>query len=312
MRKSTSTASSEEPPQQEDAPAGYPDDRVSVAASSQWFQDLRPNSNPKHGAMADGDKMLEEYQAYWQDSLGDYGDPDVYGSEISSSIASASKTFREKPLKEDSFKRTSNCTYLTTKLTNPEIFKNLPTFQRTVDSKIQDIQKVHAASVSLLLTTTSYLGTSILTTQGQNKETDFKIPLNFLKDSLTLAGRANQIINQLRRQLIKPTLPPKYCQLADIADDSAAYLSSDKISEVLETLNKEHQLCSLLNDKSSSSKRKFQESSNYASSSKTQKRTDYNLGQKQRSTQKKQLQKPYQHKYNQTNQHKSHNYKHRT
>ena len=318
LRKSTSTASSEEPPQQEDAPAGDPDDRVSVAVSNQWFQDLRPNSNPKHGAMADGDKMLEEDQAYWQDSLGDYGDPDVYESEISSSIASASKTFWEKPLKEDSFKRKfeagklpSNCTYLTTKFTNPEIFINLPTFQRTVDSKIQDIQKVHAASVSLLSTTASYLGTSSLTTQGQNKETDFKIPLNFLKDSLSLAGKANQMLNQLRRQLIKPTLPPKYCQLADIADDSATYLFGDKISEVLETLNKEHQLRSLLNDKSFSSKQKFQESSNYASSSKTQKRTDYNLGQKQRSTQKKHLQKPYQHKYNRTNQHKSHNYKHR-
>ena len=206
LRKSTSIASSEEPPRQEDAPAGDPDDRVSVAASNQWFQDLRPNSNPKHGAMADGDKMLEEDQAYWQDSLGDYGDPDFYGSEISSSIASASKTSWEKPLKEDSFKRkleagklASNCTYLTTKLTNPEIFKNVPTFPRTVDSKIQDIQKVHAASVSLLLTTASYLGTSILTTQGQNKETDFKIPLNFLNDSPSLAGKANQMINQLRR-----------------------------------------------------------------------------------------------------------------
>ena len=95
LRKSTSTASSEEPPQQEDAPAGDPDDHVSVAASNQWFQDLRPNSNPKHGAVADGDKMLEEDQANWQDSLGDYGDPDVYGSEVSSSIASASKTFWE-------------------------------------------------------------------------------------------------------------------------------------------------------------------------------------------------------------------------
>ena len=68
--------------------------------------------------MADGDKMLEENQAYWQDSLGDYGDPDVYGSEISSSIASALKTFWEKPLKADSFKRKleagklpSICTY---------------------------------------------------------------------------------------------------------------------------------------------------------------------------------------------------------
>ena len=138
----------------------------------------------------------------WQDSLGDYGDPDVYGSEISSSVASASKTFWEKLLKEDSFKRKleagklpSNCTYLTTKLTNPEIFKNLPTFQRTVDSKIQDIQKVHVVSVSLLLTTASYLGTSILTTQGQNKETDFNIPLNFLKHSLSWADKSNQMIN---------------------------------------------------------------------------------------------------------------------
>ena len=93
LRKSTSTASSKEPPQQEDAPAGDPDDRVSVAASNQWFQDLRPNSNPKHGAMADGDKMLEEDQAYWQDSLGDYGDPDVYGSEISPILPVLQKPF---------------------------------------------------------------------------------------------------------------------------------------------------------------------------------------------------------------------------
>lgn len=319
-RTNGSTASSEETSQHGHPPAGG-DDHVSMAASNKWFQDLDPNPKGANDADSEGDGMLEGDQAYWQDSLGDYGDPDAYGSEVSSPIASAAKMFWEQPLKEDKFKRKmeagklpSNCAFLTTKMTNPEIFRNLPTFQRTVDSKIQDIQKLTGASASLLISAASFLTTGLATATLNNRDVDFKTPLDFLKDSLSLAGKANQMTNQLRRQLIKPTLPTKYRRLADIADESSTYLFGDKIAEVLDALNKEYQLRSLLNDKSPvTPKRKYQESSNSMSSSKTQKRTDYNQGQKQRSSHKKQAQqKPsYQQNHNQSGQHKSHHSKRR-
>ena len=46
------------------------------------------------------------------------------------------------------------------------------------------------------------------------------ITLTMLKDSLSLAGKMSQSINQLRRKLIKPTLPPQFSKLAEKSEES--------------------------------------------------------------------------------------------
>ena len=75
---------------------------------------------------------------------------------------------------------------------------------------------------------------------------DVKVPLTLLKSALSLAGKLNQSINQLRSNFIKPSLPAQYARLADIADDSSEHLFGDSITDSLESLKKKNQKKALL------------------------------------------------------------------
>ena len=98
-----------------------------------------------------------------------------------------------------------------------------------------------------------------------------------LKNALSLAGKLNQSINQLRRNFIKPSLPVQYARLADIAGDSSEHRFGDSITDFLESLKKENQMKALLKkgpDLLGKRKHSFpQHSSNFKPSSKTLKRT---------------------------------------
>ena len=91
-------------------------------------------------------------------------------------------------------------------------------------------------------------------------------PLTKIKDALSLAGKANQELNQIRRSIIKPYLPQQFTKMADISDDSKSFLFGDLIADTVESLRKENQTKSLLRDKTNL-KRKHpqsqQEPSNY-------------------------------------------------
>ena len=70
--------------------------------------------------------LLNEEQEYWQHNINEYKEDTSYGPEISSCIL-----FWMKPMKDDNLKLkleeakiTSNCTFLQTKKTNPEIFRS--------------------------------------------------------------------------------------------------------------------------------------------------------------------------------------------
>ena len=60
-------------------------------------------------------------------------------------------------LKLEEAKIPSNCTFLQTKKTNPEIFSVIPRLQRTHDWKMQSIQKTYVASAALMLKAASKL-----------------------------------------------------------------------------------------------------------------------------------------------------------
>ena len=75
---------------------------------------------------------------------------------------------------------------------------------------------------------------------------DVKVPLTLLKNTLSLAGKLNQSINQLRKNFIKPSLRVQYARLADIADDSSEHVFGDPITGSLDSLKKENQLKALL------------------------------------------------------------------
>ena len=106
---------------------------------------------------------------------------------------------------------------------------------------------------------------------------DVKVPLTLLKNALSLAGKFNQSINQLRRNFIKPSLPVPCARLADIADDSSEHLFGDSITDSLESLKKEKQIKALLRkvpDILGKRKHSFpQQPSNFKASCKTLKRT---------------------------------------
>ena len=58
-------------------------------------------------------------------------------------------------------------------------------------------------------------------------------------------------LNKPRRSIIKPSLSPKFANLAGVAEDSAKLLSGDNKSESLDSLTREDLAKYLLNDKAS-------------------------------------------------------------
>ena len=72
--------------------------------------------------------------------------------------------------------------------------------------------------------------------------------LTKIKNALSFAGKANQELNQFRRNMIKPYLPPQFAKFADISDDSKNFLFGDSIADTVESLWKENQTKSLLRD----------------------------------------------------------------
>lgn len=58
-------------------------------------------------------------------------------------------------------------------------------------------------------------------------------------------------LNKPRRSIIKPSLSPKFANLAGVAEDSAKLLFGDNKSESLDSLTREDLAKYLLNDKAS-------------------------------------------------------------
>ena len=209
----------------------------------------------------------------------------------------------------------SNCNFLVPKRTNVEIWTIIAGALRTNDDRLRKIQEKSAASITQILKAASEL-----TKLYSNEETSdaVKAPLTMLKNGLSLAGKANQDLNQFRRDLIEPSLPPKYKKLAKNVDNSASLLFGDSISERVEDLQKENKVKSLLAEKPfnkennyvkqanhSQRKRPHNDaatgSSNFKSSSKPQKRT-HNQGQNSRNLN---TSRPQQNRHNQNRHHNS-------
>ena len=115
-----------------------------------------------------------------------------------------------------------------------------------------------------------------------NVNLDIKTPLSLLRNSLSLAGNVNQALNLYRCNIIKPTLPLQFVKTVESADDSSAFLFGESSTEKMDRLQKERRIKYLLKDSKSTPKQLYrerayqiyQDSSNYQSSLKTQKRTN--------------------------------------
>ena len=206
----------------------------------------------------------------------------------------------------------SNCQILHPKRTNVEIWSVIPPSSCGRDSGIQDIQIITAASASLILQAASDMSQYVVVaSKSSGGQIDIMPPQSKIKDALSLAGKANQELNQFRRNMIKPYLPIQFAKLADINDDSKNFLFGDSIADTVESLRKENQTKSLLRDKTNL-KRKHpqsqQEPSNYLTSSKRQKsNSDYRQKQRRsvKSYSRQQTQQTTQNRQHQQFRHKS-------
>ena len=101
------------------------------------------------------DSAHDEDQKHWFQSTEEYNDVVEVGPELSSSMASATKIFWEKSLNEgklkskiESGKLPANCGFVKTKRCNTEVWVILGDRIPSQDCKLQEIQKLLAASAS--------------------------------------------------------------------------------------------------------------------------------------------------------------------
>jgi len=141
-------------------------------------------------------------------------------------------------LKQDVFKKKIedaaiplNCDYLIPKNVNTEIWAKMGTFNRTTDFKLQEEARLtHSAATTKMLKAASVL--TGLFKDDMPKEV--REALTNLKDSMTLAGKLSQQLNQTRRDMIKPTLPKDYKKLAFEADEAADLLFGSALCDQME------------------------------------------------------------------------------
>ena len=181
------------------------------------------------------EEVVDQESQFWEESIVDYErEKIINGPELPSAAAGASKVYWLKKMDSDvqnsklaQILIPKNCTFLTPKSLNREIYtdKRLSGPARAYDKRIQEIQKLHAASATLML----QASTKLFSLRKRNPEADE--PLGMLKDSLKFFGTANQNLNKLRRDMIKPCLLSDVRKLADIAPEEHELLFGDLSSQ---------------------------------------------------------------------------------
>ena len=129
--------------------------------------------------------------------------------------------WRQVKVSIESGKLSVNCGVMKTKRCNTEVWVTLEGRIRSQDCKLQEFEKLLAASASHIVQASSELTKQLVSSKQPTVDLfDVKVPLTLLKNALSLAAKLNQSINPLRGSFIKPSLPAQYARLADIADDS--------------------------------------------------------------------------------------------
>ena len=240
---------------------------------------------------------MEESQEFWHlAATQGYEDRSkASGQEVSSSLASAARVFWQKPIvpevlrdKMDKAALPANCSFLVPKRTNSEIWTNLPSYVRSNDVKLQEIQKTHAAAATMILR-----AASDVTEASKQKSDPTPLIVNVmtsLKEAMSLAGKTSQLLNQLRRDQIKPNLPSNFKKLAVEVDEASEMLFGESVCDRLEAMKRENKLAQML-EKERGQKRKMDKptpSGNGWSSYKARKGTSDQEGHRHSSRERKQ------------------------
>ena len=142
------------------------------------------------------------------------------GPEISKVVASSLRylmynKLEEKAISEtmDKYEAPKNCPEIRLPKVNSEIFNNIPSRTRSVDVKLQRVQKPFLKGLIALSRT---LPESLSVEQ---------------QDALALLSSANFELNMLRRELIKPDINPGYAELCKPSVEVTEYLFGDDMSK---------------------------------------------------------------------------------
>ena len=131
-------------------------------AVSRSHQSRPPHSNKENVEPMTSKKQdtatLEESQNYWTQQCADYEEETKVGPEISSLVAGTAKIYWQKELKDERLKEVhldskipGNCTFLEVKEVNKQIFNKGAPYTRSLDIKLQAIQKEHSLATGNMI-----------------------------------------------------------------------------------------------------------------------------------------------------------------
>ena len=194
-------------------------------------------------------KSLDADQSYWESQVTEYEENLVFGPEISSSLAGASKIFWTKSLSDEKTKKVmesskipNNCQFMAVKLVNKEIWTVTASDIRTKDWALQKIQSTHNNMTSNVLQASSELDNikdqwkTLVQENPGIKLPDLNPAVDKLKDALKLAGRTNQKINDYRREAFKPSIPKNLTKLLEKPEENAILLFGDNLKARMEEI----------------------------------------------------------------------------
>ena len=152
------------------------------------------------------------------------------------------------------------------KLVNKEICTVTVSDIRTKDWALQKIQSTHNNMTSNVLQASSELDIikdqwkTIVQVNPGIKLPNLNTAIDKLKDSLKLAGRTNQKINDYRREAFKPSIPKNLTKLLEKPEENAKLLFGDNLKARMEEIKGDNSIKQELTKRDSSSifKRKDQ------------------------------------------------------
>jgi hypothetical protein len=164
-------------------------------------------------------------EQFWEEAQSEYTPVPLYGTECDSAVTQTAKTFFTTDLAEDRLKERrekhkvpANCTFLTPKRCNPQVFAMLPPPTRALESGIQEALEIQSRSATATFKAAEALAEMLSGLEEARQGTpeaqlafvanlDLRGPLTNLRDSMSLEGVAHRKFDAVRRKAIKPNVP---------------------------------------------------------------------------------------------------------
>ena len=182
------------------------------------------------------------------------------GPEVSSLVASTTKVYWQKGLKEEGLKQVhskskipGNCTFLSVKEVNKKIFAKGAPFTRTRDIKMQEIQRELGYSTGNVVRAMAQLSDHMEEVEkSQSDSTSLQTireVLELLQNATKLSGKTNQLIMTQRREAFKQHIPKDLQKICDDPDENASKLYGDDLEDKLQKIQAENKIFKVLDEK---------------------------------------------------------------